>query len=405
MSKKTMRVLTLVWAGILIAIVSSTVTLLVAGRTGGTRWVTQAQYDTIDRYARLEEVREKLVTDYYRELDGDALLLGAIRGMTGAVDDPYTFYYTPEEMQRSSENEQGAYHGIGTLITQGAEGGIEVLRVYPDTPAEAAGLLAGDVITAVDGVEIDPAVETSYVDAVARIRGEDNTTVGLTVRRGEETLEIEVLRSAVTVSYASWQMLDGDIGYLSVTQFTGDASDRFAAAIKDFREKGAKGMVIDLRDNPGGLLKQVVDMADLILPKGTIVYIQERSGARQDYYSDEKCYDIPLVVLVNGNSASASEILAASVQSFGRGKVLGTTTFGKGIVQTLITFPEDSAGMQLTTASYYDGSGRSIHGTGVTPDIQLDFDGDRIPLEPDPAHDNQLTEALRVLREEIEAQD
>lgn len=405
MSKKTMRILTLAWAGILIAILSSTLTLIAAGRTGGARWVTQAQYDAIERYSRLEEVRGRLMSDYYQELDEDALLLGAIRGMTGAVNDPFTFYSTPEEMQRSNENEQGAYHGIGILINQLEDSSIEVLRVYPDTPAEAAGLMVGDRITAIDGADIALDMDGSYAEAVARMRGEDDTTLLLTVRRGQESLEVRVTRSAVNISYASWQILDGDIGYISVTQFTGDASTRFSEALEDFKEKGAKGMVIDLRNNPGGLLKQVVAMADLILPKGTIVYIQERSGARQDFYSDEECYDIPLVVLVNGNSASASEILAASVQSFGRGTVLGTTTFGKGIVQTQITFPSDGAGMQLTTASYYDGSGRSIQGTGVTPDVVLEYDGDRLPLDPDPERDNQLAEALRILRGETATQD
>ena len=399
MSKKTMRILTLAWAGILIAVLSSTVTLIVAGRTGSSRWVTQAQYDTIGRYARLEEVRSKLVSDYYRELDEDALLLGAVRGMTSSVNDPFTFYYTPEEMQRSNENEQGTYFGIGILINQAEDGSIEVLRVYPDTPAEAAGLQVGDRITAVDGVSITRDMGGSYSEAIAKLRSEDDGTVLLTLHRGQEILNASVVRGTVSISYADWQLMDGDIGYISVTQFTGDAATRFSDALVEFKSMGAKGMVIDLRNNPGGLLKQVVAMADLILPKGTIVYIQDRSGAREDFYSDADCYDIPLVVLVNGNSASASEILAASVQSFGRGTVLGTTTYGKGIVQTLITFPSDGAGMQLTTATYYDGSGRSIHSTGVTPDVVLEFDGDRIPVYPDPAHDNQLAEAIRILRD------
>lgn len=401
MNRKTMRVLTLIWAGVLIAMASSTATLLIAGRNGGARWVPQKQFDALRRYARLDEVRDTLMTSYYQELDEDELVLGAIRGMTAAVDDPYTFYYTPEEMEKMKENSEGAYHGIGVLIQSTEDGQIEVLRVYPGTPAEAAGLAVGDVIVAVDAMEITGEDGHAYADAVNMIRGEEGSLVELTVRRGGEALRLQVARGDVQVSYGSFSMLEGGIGYLSVTQFSGDAQQRFGEALDFFRENGARGMVLDLRNNPGGLLDQVVAMADSILPKGVIVYIQDRAGTRKDYYSDEEMYDIPLAVLVNGASASASEIMAASVQCFGRGTVIGTTTYGKGIVQTLLTYDTDGAGMQLTTASYFDGDGRSIHKTGVTPDVVLEFEGDAIPLEPDPASDNQLAAAIEDLEAQI----
>ena len=405
MSKKTMRILTLIWAAVIVAMASSTATLLFAGRASDTRWVTQKQYDIIRRYARLDEVRERMMTEYYQELDEDDLVLGAIRGMTASVDDPYTFYYTPEEMKKSQENSSGAYHGVGVLIQQVEGNRMQVIRVYPDTSAEKAGLQVNDVILAVDGEAIDGQEGHTYADGVNMIRGEDGTSVTLTVRRGDEELEITVERGDVKVSYASCEMLADGIGYLSVTQFTGDAEQRFGEALDFFRNNGAKGMVLDLRSNPGGLLDQVVAMADKLLPKGTIVYIQDRKGARTDYYSDEELYDIPLAVLVNGNSASASEIMAASVQCFGRGTVIGTTTYGKGIVQTLHTFDADGAGMQLTTASYFDGSGRSIHKTGVTPDIVLEFEGDSIPLNPDPDGDNQLAAAIEDVKRQIAERD
>ena len=401
MNKKTMRVLTLIWAAVIVAMASSTATLLLAGRTGGARWVTQKQYDTIRRYARLDEVRDRMMSDYYQELNEDDLVLGAIRGMTASVDDPYTFYYTPEEMKKSQENSNGAYHGIGVLIQRIDGDRIQVIRVYPDTPAERAGLQVDDVILAVDGEAIDGQEGHTYTDGVNMIRGEDGTSVNLTVSRGDEELEITVERGDVKVSYGSFTMLENGIGYLSITQFTGDAQQRFEEALEAFRANHARGMVLDLRSNPGGLLDQVVAMADKLLPKGTIVYIQDRQGARTDYYSDEDLYDVPLAVLVNGSSASASEIMAASVQCFGRGTVIGTTTYGKGIVQTLHTFDADGAGMQLTTASYFDGSGRSIHKTGVTPDIELEFEGDSIPLNPDPAADNQLAAAIADVERQI----
>ena len=403
MKKKTMRIITLVWGAVIVAMASSTATLLIAGRADDARWVTQKQYDTIRRYARLDEVRDRLMSDYYQELDEEALLLGAIRGMTGAVDDPYTFYYTPEEMKKSQENSDGAYHGIGTLVQQGEGDRIQVIRVYPDTPAEQAGIQVGDVIVAVDGTELDGQEGRTYTDGVAMMRGEDGTEVTLTLIRGGETLEVAVRRGDVKLSYGSYVLLEDGIGYLSVTQFTGDAQKRFEEALDYFKSNGARGMVLDLRNNPGGLLDQVVAMADKLLPKGTIVYIQDRAGARTNYYSDEKFYDIPLAVLVNGSSASASEIMASSVQCFGRGTVVGTTTYGKGIVQTLHTFSADGAGMQLTTASYFDGSDRSIHKTGVTPDIVIEFEGDGIPLDPDPAADNQLAAAIEDVKRQIKA--
>ena len=402
MKRFSTHTLALIWGALMIAVISSTLTLLVAGRpgafaSGGMHWVTQEAYERAQRYERLDDVRDTMMTQFYEPLNEDDLILGAIRGMTGAANDVYTFYYTPEEMQSYNESSEGLYHGIGVLITMTQDGFIEVLRVYPGTPAEEAGVRAGDVITAVDGVEILGSDGKAYNEAVERIRGVDGTQVELTILRDGTVFTQIVSRADVNVSYIDYTMLDGGIGYVSITQFTGDAQKRFGEAIEYFRANDAKGMIIDVRNNPGGLLDQVVAIADSILPKGIIVYIQDRAGARNDYYSDEAYYDVPLAVLTNGNSASASEILAASVQAFGRGTVVGLTTFGKGIVQTLLSFGEDGAGMQLTTASYYDGSGRSIHGTGVTPDIEVALELDSVPLDPDPISDNQLSAAIAAL--------
>ena len=408
MNKRTVRILTMVWAALMIAVLSSTLTLLISGRAANTEpkdhFVTQSEFDTIERYRRLDEVRETLVDGYYQELDESDLLLGAIHGMTEAIGDPYTFYYTPQEMTRANEDSEGLYHGIGVLIQSSETGMIQVLRVYPDTPAEAAGIRVDDLIVAVDGVPISGEDGRTYNDAVNMIRGVDGTQVLLTIERDGEQMDIPVERSDVTVSFASWQMLPGDIGYISLTQFTGDAEARFAQAIDEFRANGARGLVIDVRNNPGGLLDQVVKIADRILPAGTIVYIKDRDGTRQDYYSDDAMYDVPVAVLVNGMSASASEILAASVQAFNRGVIVGETTYGKGIVQTLIDFDEDGAGLQYTTSSYFDANDRSIHGVGVTPDIEVALEADGVPLDPDPEGDNQLAAALDEIEKRIAAQ-
>ena len=406
MKNKSLRTVALIWAAVMIAVISSTATLLLSGRAAlqteqNTRWVSDAEYEIIQRFKRLEEVRTTLLDSYYQDLDDEALMTGAIRGMTDSVGDPYTFYYTPEEMKRSNENSEGLYRGIGVLLQNTTDGGIEIVRVYPNTPAEASGLRIGDRLLAVDGAQVSGADGRSYNDAVNRIRGAESESVRLAIERDGETMDVDVAISNVTISYASFDVIDQDIGYICITQFTGDASEVFHQAIETFRERNVKGRVIDLRNNPGGLLDQVVDIADELLPTGVIVYIKERDGNRQDYYSDESMYDVPLVVLVNGMSASASEILSSAVQAFGRGTVLGTNTYGKGIVQSLVTFQEDGAGMQVTTSSYYDALDRCPHKVGVQPDIELEFEGDEIPESPDPDNDNQLAAAIADLRNQI----
>lgn len=404
MKKRSLGIFELIWALVMVAVISSTLTLLLAGRfsdADATHWVSGEDYEKIQRYNRLDEVREMLMENYYRELDEETLVLGAIRGMTQSIEDPYTFYYTPDELTASNETSEGNYHGIGILVQRNDEGFIEVLRVYEGSPARESGLRVGDIIVAVDGYEIDGVDEKSYNEAISRIRGEDGTQVELTIRRDYREWNVLVLRSNVNINYASYQMLDDGIGYVSITQFTGDASERFMEALDYFKSQNAKGMIIDVRSNPGGLLTEVMEIADAILPEGVVVYTQDREGRREDYFSDEKYYDVPLVVLVNESSASASEVLAGAVKAFDRGIVVGMNTYGKGIVQTLTTFDEDGAGVQMTTSSYYSGDGKSIHGIGVEPDIPVALDGEYTFETPDLVSDNQLNAALDAIKEMI----
>lgn len=406
MKNKSVRVFALIWAALMIAVLSSTLTLLLSGRgqqptERADRLVSQEEYDTIRRYSRLEEVRKALTSEYYRELDEDALLLGAIRGMTSSIGDRYTVYYTPEELRRVNENDAGVYQGIGVLLQNNAEGDIEVVRVYPGTPAAEAGVKVGDCIVAVDGEAVSGADNRTYINAVNRIRGVDGTETMLTVVRDGQRMNIPVRRGDVSVSYASYQVLEGNIGYIGISQFTGDAVAVYREALTAFRAQGVRGLVIDLRNNPGGFLDQVVEIADTLLPAGVIVYVKDRNGVRQDYYSDDSFYDVPLAVLVNGMSASASEILASSVQALGRGSVVGLNTYGKGIVQSLINYQEDGAGLQLTTSSYYDALDRCPHGVGVKPDVEVALDARFVPTEPDLKSDNQLAAAIAEVERQI----
>lgn len=235
-------------------------------------------------------------------------------------------------------------------------------------------------------------------EASALLKGEGETPVEVEVERGGEVLSFTLERGEVSINYVEYSILEGNVGYLSIYQFTGDDVEGVKEAISAFQQAGVSALVVDVRSNPGGLLTDVVDICDMLLPEGLIVYTEDRSGAREEFYADGEYWDVPMAVLVNGDSASASEIFAAAVQDTGRGIVVGEVTYGKGVVQTLHAFPEGD-GMQLTTATYYTPSGASIHGQGVTPDIEvaLATDASVTYHAPDAASDAQLAAALEAL--------
>ena len=378
--------------------------LLLSGVTG-LHVVTDSDYDTITRYARLEEIRQTLESDYYRDVDDDALIEGAIDGMMAALGDKYTFYYTPDEMKAHDESTTGNFEGIGVLVQQNEDGEIEIVRVYDGSPAQSAGISAGDCIISVDGESVNAQDEQSFTEGVNRIRRENGREVCLGIRRGEDSFEVTLTCSDISVSNVESSMINGDIGYIAIYQFSGDDVTAFKTDLEKLRGEGARGLIIDLRDNPGGLLDDVVKIADELLPEGLIVYTQSRDGEREEYYSDAAQCDLPVVMLVNDMSASASEILAAALQDYDRATIVGVTTYGKGIVQTLVRYGSDGAGMQYTSACYYTPAGRSIHGEGVTPDIIVEeAEGDIINAEsPDPEKDTQLRTAVEEVRKSIGA--
>lgn len=408
MKRRVVIITAVVWMLVIVAVASSALTALVlSGSDGGSalRVVSEDAYEIIDRYRRLDEVRATLMNEYYQPLDEDELVLGAIRGMMSAVGDPYTFYYTADEMTAANEEFGGVYHGVGMLVQLTDDGAIEVARVYEDSPAEAAGVRMGDRIVAVDGVEVSGESAQTLNEAIDRIQGEDGTTVVLSVQRDGEILDLEVMRAEVSISYVEYQIINGDIGYINISQFSGNDVEGFQEAVSALQAAEVSGVIIDIRNNPGGLLTDVVEIADALLPEGLIAYVEDGHGNRTEYTSDADYWDVPLVVLVNGMSASASELLSAAIQDYDRGTIVGTTTYGKGIVQTLITFAEDGAGMQLTTASYYSPSGRSIHENGVEPDVtvELSEDCDLTVPSPNLENDNQLAAALEALQARIDA--
>lgn len=392
MSKRSVSLLTFVCVLLIVAMSASTLTLLL---TGSRPAAPEAGEGPL---ARAEEILSIVQREYYREVDAEALETAAIDGMLAALGDPYTFYYTDEAYAAMNEETTGQYVGVGMLVGEAADGDLRVLRVFRGSPAEKAGIEAGDALLAIDGASVAGETPMSLSEASALLKGEGETPVEVEVERGGETLSFTLERGEVSINYVEYSILEGDVGYLSIYQFTGDDVEGVKEAISAFQQAGVSALVVDVRSNPGGLLTDVVDICDMLLPEGLIVYTEDRSGAREEFYADGEYWDVPMAVLVNGDSASASEIFAAAVQDTGRGIVVGEVTYGKGVVQTLHAFPEGD-GMQLTTATYYTPSGASIHGQGVTPDIEvaLAADASVIYHAPDASSDAQLAAALEAL--------
>lgn len=407
MSKRLIVALAVVWMIVLVASISSSMTLALCGLGGdessrGRILVTDEEYEIIDRYGRVQEILELVETNYYKEVDEEAMLTGAIRGMLDSLEDPYTFYYTPEEMSASNEHQEGTYVGVGLQVLGSAEGELIVTRAFKGSSALEEGVRAGDRILMVDGQPVSAETTQAMNDAVAMIKGEAGTEVTLTLERGGTQMDVVLTRSKINMNRVEYEMLSDGVGYIMLYEFMGDDVDGFKEAVSALQVDGAKGLIVDVRSNPGGLLTDVIEICDMLLPDGLIVYTENRIGERESFYSDADSIDMPLVVLVNEMSASASEILAGSVQDTGVGTIVGQTTFGKGIVQVVLPFESDGAGMQMTISTYYTPGGRCIHGTGIVPDVVVDNgDYDFTTAQPDPESDAQLKKAMEILEEEI----
>lgn len=406
MRKRTIVILAIVWMVVLVAGASSAVTMAVCGVFGSAgapetaRYeVDVGQYGLIERYARLDEVRSELQDNYYLELDEEKLVLGAVRGMLDSVNDPYTYYYTPEEMLELNRRSLGRYNGVGLLMSSDKAGYVRVLRVFHGSPAWEAGVKPGDRVVEVNGEPVSGETKQKLDEAIERVRTAEGELVWLTLQRGDDILSLSMKRSTVEIDRVEYQLLEQNVGYILLYEFMGDDVEGFRRAMEAFKSQGVQKVILDLRSNPGGYLDDVVAIADTLMGEGLIVYTEDRYGRRTEYFSDSQKWDVELAVLVNGMSASASEILAGALKDSGRAVVVGETTFGKGIVQTVMNFREDGAGMQLTTASYYTPSGRSIHGVGVSPHIEVALEGGEevISQTASLSEDNQLRAAYDAL--------
>ena len=336
---------------------------------------------------------------YYKDVSDSTKATGLYKGLMESMDDPYTEYYTPKEYQELMVSLSGDYAGIGAVLTQDKDTkAVSIVQVYDDSPAKKAGLQAGDTIVSVDGNEAD---QESLDDFVQRVRGKKGTKLTMVYIRDGEQKTVEITREQVVVPSVSHQMLTDKIGYIRISQFSDGTQKEFEEALEDLKNQGMTSIVFDLRDNGGGMVDSVVAILDDILPKGTVVYTKNKEGKRTNYTSDdEKQLDMPMTVLVNENTASAAEIFTGAVMDFKKGTVIGTKTFGKGIVQTTLPLSDGSA-VKLTTARYYTPSGVCIQGKGITPDIklELDYTGDSSSAY-DWAKDNQVQKAIEVLKGE-----
>ncbi len=375
--------------------------VIVLNKGGFTHIFTSGKGNKLD-YKKIEEKTSLLqsIIDKYFLFDEDMTKVedGIYAGMMNGLDDPYTVYYTKEEYKALNEDTEGKYSGIGASVSQNPKTKIiTIVNVFDNSPAKEGGLLPGDIIYKIDGEEVtgtdlDVLVKT-------KIRGVEGSSFTMTVIRGDDKKQVDLnlTRRSIEVQTVSSKMLNDGIGYVAVSQFDAVTSEQFKSNIESLKSQGMKKLIVDLRGNPGGLLDQVVDMLDYILPEGLVLYTEDKNGNREEYYAkDPGELKIPMVVLVNENSASASEVFTATFKDFKWGKVVGKTTFGKGIVQNVLPLGDGTA-IKITTQHYYPPSGYDLHKVGIKPDVDVDLNEGAV-IGSD--SDNQLGTAVDILKSE-----
>ena len=356
-----------------------------------------------DAFVQKMELLAMLIEQYYmNDISLEDMQVGAYKGLMQGLGDPYTCYYTPEEFNDLMESTSGTYYGIGAVVQQNMKTMyITIVKPYVDGPAYKAGMLPGDIIYMVDGVDVT-GMEIDKV--VSMMKGPEGTVVNVSVVRDGESdpVELTITRAKIEIETIEHTMLDHNIGLVTISGFDELTPTQFKTSIADLEKRGMKGLIIDLRDNGGGLLDSVVEMLDYVLPSGMLVYTEDKYGNREEFRGTDKHYlDMPIAVIINGNSASASEIFAGAMQDYKAATIVGTTSFGKGIVQSVMPLTDGSA-VKITVSRYFTPKGVCIHGTGIIPDVEVELKDELKQLVVIPHEDdNQLQVAIAIVLTEI----
>ncbi|MBO5657079.1 MAG: S41 family peptidase [Agathobacter sp.] len=400
------------WIGFVAAVVTMAVTLgmigsiftslggkIVIGNKGQATQLPDSNLLDPAVVEKIDEIYSYMYLYYYEDFEKEDIVEMMYKGVMSGLDDPYSVYYTKEEYQELMVDTSGKFYGIGAGLTQDLKTmEVTISKVYRGTPAEEAGLMNGDKILMVNDID---ATSMELDKLVQSIRGEEFTEVYLKIYREstEEILEFNVVRRQVIIPSIEYEMLANNVGYVQITDFQDQTDEQFEEAIKALKEQGMEGIIVDVRANPGGYVTTVCNILDTILPKGVVVYTEDKYGNRSESKSDADCLEMPMVVLMDGNSASASEIFVGAIKDYEWGTLIGTTTYGKGIVQTIITL-EDGDAIKLTTSKYFTPNGNYIHGVGIDPDIEIEYEYQGPIDQPyDKQYDNQFLKAVEVINE------
>lgn len=354
---------------------------------------------SLDNIKKFSQVRSLLKDRYYENVDENALVEGAVSGMADALKDPYTVYFTKDQMKAFTEKTEGSYVGIGVNITMDNNGLLTIIEPFEDSPALKAGIKKDDKIVKVDDTDVTALRDENMI--ISMIKGQENTKVKVTVFRPStgKYIDMEMVRKKIKIVNIKSEVLSNNLGYIKLSTFDSEIASDFEKHLKGLLARNIQGLIIDVRDNPGGSYEQVVAIADRLLPKALIVYTEDRNKVRSEKNSDDKELGLPVSILINGNSASASEILAGALKDNKKGTLVGTKTFGKGLVQEVRTL-SDGSGLKLTIARYFTPSGVCIQGIGIQPDVVVelpekykDLPVSQVPKE----EDTQLKKAIEVL--------
>lgn len=382
---------------------TATQTVNLPAGSGDTVTISKTEYERLAKFADLADLYDMAEYYFYQEPDREKMIEYAAKGLMAGLDDPYSFYYNPEEFQEMWEDDEGNYVGIGVLISSNMETLVcTISRVFDGSPAEEAGVQRGDILYRVGE---DLYVNADNVnEAVKIMRGEPGTTVDVTFLRNDEEITFTILRREININQIEYKMLDGEVGYIALYAFAGEAEKEFEAALNNLLSQGVKSLIIDLRDNGGGWVEQARYIGDLFMDEGDLCYLLYRDGNEvHEYRTTDGKNDIPLTIIINENSASSSEILTAALRESAGATVVGTKSFGKGIIQQVFSVGDEGAGCQITIAEYLTPKGNKVHEVGLDPDVIVELPaGDNGSYDfADLEKDVQLKKALEIAREKL----